>query len=118
MDPRGKWLASLGKPRVSRRVRAMAAGPDEKLYLVCGQFQEPCKLYSYDLAGRKGFEDLGVLAVDRSPYYAKRAYQFDAMTTGIDGTIFIGESDRRASLFLFYPGARGFEGVLNPSNPR
>jgi hypothetical protein len=118
MDPRGQWLVNLGKARVSRRVRAMAIGPDEKLYLVCGQFQEPCKLYSYDLAGRKGFQDLGVLAVDRSPYYAKRAYQFDAMTTGIDGTIFIGESDRRASLFLFYPGARGFDGGLNPSNPR
>ena len=96
----------------------MAVGPNEQLYMICGQFQEPCKLYSYDLAGRKGFQDLGVLAVDRSPYYAKRAYQFDAMTAGIDGTIFIGESDRRGSLFLFLPGARGFEGGLNPSNPR
>jgi len=118
MDAPRQSLVNLGKPRVSRRVRAMAVGPDEKLYLVCGQFQEPCKLYSYDLAGRKGFQDLGVLAVDRSPYYAKRAYQFDAMTTGVDGTIFIGESDRRGSLFLFYPGARGFEGGLNPNNPR
>jgi len=118
MDPRGRWLTNLGKARVSRRVRAMAVGSDEKLYLLCGQIQEPVKLYSYDLAGRRGFEDLGVLAVDRSPYYAKRAYQFDAMTTGIDGTIFLGESDRRGSLFLFFPGGRGFDGVLNPSNPR
>lgn len=118
MDVARQTLANLGKPRVSRRVRAMAVGPDERLYLVCGQFQEPCKLYSFDLARRGGFQDLGVLAVDRSPYYAKRAYQFDAMTTGIDGTLFIGESDRRGSLFLFFPGARGFEGGLNPANPR
>jgi hypothetical protein len=77
-----------------------------------------CKLYSYDLDGQDGFRDWGVLAVDRSPYYAKRAYQFDAMSTGIDGTIFIGESDRRACLFLFIPGGEGFPGGFNPSNPR
>lgn len=118
IDLKSQSLVNLGKPRVSRRIRAMAVGPDDKLYMICGQFQEPCKLYSYDLSGRKGFEDLGVLAVDRSPYYAKRAYQFDAATTGIDGTIFIGESDRRAALFLFFPGAHPFPGVLNPANPR
>lgn len=111
-------ITNLGKPRLSRRVRAMTLGPDSRLYLMCGDFEEPCKLISYDLGGSEGFRDWGVLAVDRSPYYAKRAYQFDAMTTGIDGTVFIGESDRRASLFLFFPGAKGFEGGFNPSNPR
>lgn len=111
-------LTNLGKPRLSRRVRAMTPGPDGRIYMICGEFEEPCKLMSYDIAGREGFRDWGVLAVDRSPYYAKRAYQFDAMATGIDGTVFIGESDRRASLFLFFPGARGFDGNLNPSNPR
>lgn len=111
-------LTNLGKPRLSRRVRAMTPGPDGRLYMICGEFEEPCKLMSYDISGREGFRDWGLLAVDRSPYYAKRAYQFDAMATGLDGTIFIGESDRRASLFLFFPGARGFEGSLNPSNPR
>jgi len=111
-------VVNLGKPRVARRVRAMTLGPDERLYLLCGEFQDVCKLCSYDLTGREGFRDWGVLAVDRSPYYAKRAYQFDAMTTGLDGTIFLGESDRRAGLFLFHPGGQGFEGGLNPSNPR
>lgn len=111
-------LASLGKPRVSRRVRAMAVGPDQRLYLICGEFEEACKLYSYGLDGREGFRSWGVLAVDRSPYYAKRAYQFDAMAVGLDGTLFLGESDRRASLFLFTPGAAGFSGGLNPHNPR
>lgn len=96
----------------------MTLGLDERLYLICGEFQEPCKLYSYDLTGREGFREWGVLAVDRSPYYAKRAYQFDAMATGADGTIFLGESDRRASLFLFIPGGQTFEGGFNPSNPR
>jgi hypothetical protein len=56
--------------------------------------------------------------VDRSPYYAKRAYQFDAITTGIDGTLFLGESERRACLYMFIPGAKQFPGGFNPRNPR
>lgn len=118
MEPSAERLDNLGKPRVSRRVRGMAVGPDRKLYLICGEFEEPCKLYSFDLAGERGFQDLGVLAVDRSPYYAKRAYQFDAIACATDGTLFLGESDRRGSLFLYFPGTRGFPGTLNPSNPR
>jgi hypothetical protein len=59
-----------------------------------------------------------VLGVDRSPYYAKIAYQFDAMTVAPDGSVFIGESDRRAKLFIFIPGAQVMPGVLNPTNPR
>lgn len=118
MQPDRGRIVNLGKPRLSRRVRAMTLGPDERIYMICGEFQEPCKLCSYDVTGQEGFRDWGVLSVDRSPYYAKRAYQFDAMATGIDGTIFIGESDRRASLFLFIPGGKGFEGGLNPTNPR
>jgi hypothetical protein len=55
--------------------------------------------------------------VDRSPYYAKRAYQFDAMTVGPDGTVFCGESDRRGKLFFYIPGEDKFKGTLNPTNP-
>lgn len=118
LDAARERLVNLGKPRLSRRVRGMTRGPDNRLYLLCGEFEEPCKLYSYGLDGQEGFRDWGGLTVDRSPYYAKRAYQFDAMTTGIDGTIFMGESDRRACLYLFIPGAQMFPGGLNPKNPR
>ena len=111
-------LVNLGKPRLSRRVRGMTLGPDNRLYLLCGEFQEPCKLISYGVDGQEGFRDWGCLAVDRSPYYAKRAYQFDAMATGVDGTVFLGESERRAGLYLFLPGAVPFPGGFNPRNPR
>jgi hypothetical protein len=111
-------LVNLGKPRLSRRVRGMTLGQDNRLYLICGEFEEPCKLFSYGVDGQEGFRDWGGLTVDRSPYYAKRAYSFDAMTTGIDGTIFMGESDRRACLYMFFPGAVPFPGGFNPKNPR
>ena len=118
MRAESEQIVNLGKPRIHRRVRATVLGPDERLYMICGEFEDACKLISYDTTGREGFRDWGVLTVDRSPYYAKRAYQFDAMTVGMDGTIFIGESDRRACLFMFLPGGEKFEGGFNPSNPR
>lgn len=112
-------LKILGKPMVERRVRAMTIANDQKLYMVCGEKDNVCRLFSYDLSERQeGFEDYGVLGVDRSPYYAKIGYQFDAMCTAADGTVFIGESDRRAKLFMYMPGGSVFPGVLNPTNPR
>ena len=30
--------------------------------------------------------------------------QFDCMTTGLDGTIYLGESERKSHLFLYIPG--------------
>lgn len=112
-------ISVYGKPRVERRVRAMTLGTDQRIYLICGEKDNVCRLFSYDLSERReGFLDYGVLGVDRSPYYAKIGYQFDAMCTAADGTIFIGESDRRAKLFYYIPGGNIVKGALNPTNPR
>ncbi len=112
-------LIVLGKPMVERRVRAMTLGNDQQIYMICGEKDNVCRMFSYDLSEKnEGFKDYGVLGVDRSPYYAKIGYQFDAMCTVADGTIFIGESDRRAKLFFYVPGGNIFPGVLNPTNPQ
>lgn len=115
IDLKAQRTHVIGKPRVQRRMRALDAGRDGRLYMLCGETDMMCKLYSYDAAS--GFHDLGVLAVDRSPYYAKRAYRFDAMAVGRDGTVFLGESDRRGKLFLHTPVAEPFPGDMNPTNP-
>ena len=115
-QPNANRLLSWGKPRVERRVRAATQGRDGRLYMIAGEKDNVCRLFSFRLD--EGYLDWGVLGVDRSPYYAKIAYQFDAMCTGADGTVFIGESDRRAKLFMFVPGADVMPGVLNPTNPR
>lgn len=116
-QPSHDRLVSWGKPRVERRIRAATLGKqDDRLYLIAGEKDSVCRLFSFDR--ESGYLDWGVLGVDRSPYYAKVAYQFDAMATAADGTILIGESDRRGKLFLFIPGAEVMPGVLNPTNPR
>jgi len=112
-------LIVLGKPRVERRVRAMTLGKDQRLYMICGEKNNVCRMFTYDLSNKQeGFNDYGVLGVDRSPYYAKIGYQFDSMCTAKDGTIFIGEGDRRAKLFFYIPGGNIMKSALNPSNPR
>ena len=114
--PNANRLVSWGKPRVERRIRAATLGGDGRLYMIAGEKDNVCRLFSFDR--ENGHLDYGVLGVDRSPYYAKIAYQFDAMATAGDGTICIGESDRRAKLFFFIPGGEIMPGVLNPTNPR
>ena len=107
----------LGKPRIMRRMRAMTIGLDNKIYMITGEPERSSKLHTYDLSGKEGFRELGIFAVDRSPYYTKRAYQFDAMAVGPDGTVFCGESDRRGALFMYFPLKNKFKGSLNPTNP-
>jgi hypothetical protein len=104
LDPIAMKVINLGKMRASRRLRCLSVGPDGKIYIMAGErsSSRPCQFYSYDpLTG--GYNDLGLLIVDRSPYYYWRGQQFDAMTTGKDGTIYIGESERRSHLFLYIP---------------
>ncbi len=115
-QPNANKLQSWGKPRVERRMRAAAFGKDGRLYMIAGEKDNVCRLFSF--RRDEGYLDWGVLGVDRSPYYAKIAYQFDSMATAADGTVLIGESDRRAKLFMFIPGAEVMPGVLNPTNPR
>lgn len=118
VDLKAEVVHSLGKPRVMRRIRAMKIGRDDVMYLITGELERICKLHAYDLKAQSGFRELGPFAVDRSPYYSRRANQFDAMAIGPDNTVFCGESDRGGKLFFYLPGSPGFPGVLNPANPR
>ena len=102
IDPASMELINLGKVRGSRRLRCLTIGMDGKVYLMAGErsSSRPCQFYCFN-PQTGGFEDLGLLIVDRSPYYYWRGQQFDAMTTGKDGTLYIGESERRSHLFLY-----------------
>jgi hypothetical protein len=117
LDLENEKTIVLGKPRIMRRMRAMKIGKDDTVYMISGEFERSCKLHTFDLTGEKGFQDLGPFAVDRSPYYSWRAYQFDSMSIGPDGTVFCGESDRRGKLFFYIPGPGVFKEGLNPTNP-
>lgn len=118
LDLKNNHITNLGKARISRRIRAMTMDKNQNLYFIAGELGEPCKLISYNTKHEDGFKNWSYISVDHSPYYAKRAYQFEAIATGVDGSIFIGESDRRGKLFIFIPGGDIIKGGLNPKNPR
>ena len=46
---------------------------------------------------------LGMLEVNRRPYYTWHAWIIDSLAIGNDGTIYLGESERKSRLYLYYP---------------
>ena len=101
-DPQTETVTNLGKPIDQMRIRALTFGMDDKLYGIAGERTNRCRFFSYD-PDTGGYLDFGFIYVDRTPYYKWRAIQFDAMVTGVNGIIYLGESERRSHLFLFYP---------------
>jgi len=101
-NPQTEEIVNLGKPLDQMRIRALTVGLDGKIYGIAGERKDRCHFFYYD-PDAGGYTDLGIINVDRTPYYMWMGKQFDTMATGLDGTIYIGESERRSHLFLFYP---------------
>lgn len=101
-NPETADVINLGKPLDQMRIRALTVGLDNKIYGIAGERKDKCRFFCYDPC-KGGYTDFGIIEVDRTPYYLWMGKQFDAMATGLDGTIYIGESERKSHLFLFYP---------------
>lgn len=72
------------------------------LYGVGGGKDDMARLFSYE-PSTGAYDVLGFVDVNRRPYYTWQAYVVDAMASGSDGTIYIGENERTSKLYLFYP---------------
>jgi streptogramin lyase len=101
-DPETMEMANLGKPMWQYRIRGLAFSKDGDLWGVGGERGGAARLFVYRTE-LGGFENLGLLDVNRSPYYAWLAFEAESMIAGPDGTIFIGESGRISHLYLLYP---------------
>jgi hypothetical protein len=100
-DPDRLTAENLGKPLNQYRIAGLVNGTNGKIYGVGGDEEELARLFSYD--PKTGtYEILGFVDVNRRPYYTWQAYVIKAMTAGLDGTIYIGESERISKLYLFY----------------
>lgn len=101
-DPEAKKISNLGKPIMQNRIRGLAFSFDGDLYGMGGEPGGAVRLFVYRTA-EGSYENLGLLDVNRAPYYAWLAYDAGSMVTGQDGTIFIGETGRMAHLYILYP---------------
>lgn len=102
LDPATLQLTNLGKPLNQYRIRGLAFGRNGKLYGVGGDDDEMARLFSYDPTSGS-YEMLGMVDVNRRPYYSWQAYVIDAVVAGSDGTIYIGQAERKSKLYLYYP---------------
>jgi outer membrane protein assembly factor BamB len=101
-DPAKLTVTNLGKPLLAPEITGLALAPDGKIYGVGGSDQDMARLFSYDPA-EGAYNLLGFVDVNRRPYYSWQAYEIKAVTSGLDGTIYLGESERISRLYLFFP---------------
>lgn len=66
---------------------------------------ETARLPSYD-PERGVYEVLGMVDVNRRPYYSWRAHVIGAMALGPEGTVYVGQSERKSKLYLCCPEPR------------
>jgi hypothetical protein len=104
-DPKKLTVENLGKPLMQSRIRGLVFSSNGKLYGVGGDDDEMARLFSYDPA-RGTYEILGIIDVNRRPFYSWRAYVIDAMAIGLDDTIYLGQAERKSKLYLYYPEPR------------
>jgi hypothetical protein len=95
-------LDNLGKPLNQYRIRGLVFARNGKLYGVGGDDDEMARLFSYD-PSNGAYQMLGMIDVNRRPYYSWQAYVIDAMAVGADGTVYLGQSERKSKLYLYYP---------------
>jgi streptogramin lyase len=101
-DPERRRMENLGKPLNQYRIRGLVTTAAGKLYGIGGDTDEMARLFSYDPA-RGVYEMLGMIDVNRRPYYSWQGYVFDSMAIGADGTVYMGQAERKSKLYLFYP---------------
>ena len=85
------------------RIRAMTVGADGRIYGIGGQDRiGMSRLFVFDPEAHT-FEDLGIVQVSHVPYMEWTGLIFDAMVTGHDGSLYLGEAEYRGKLFIYTP---------------
>jgi hypothetical protein len=102
-DPRTEDVRSLGKATAEQRCRALAVGLDGTVYGLNGDVDGMAHLFRYD-PERHELVDLGMPMAAVQRFW--HGYEFDAACTGRSGEIYLGESDRVAHLFIYFPPVR------------
>ena len=98
-DTETEQLLTLGKPCAQSRISAMTRSAG-KIFMVAGEPDDCAHLGCYDDATRE-LRDLGCpLARSERPW---NGYRFEAMVTGRNGVVFLGEYDRISQLFMYFP---------------
>lgn len=101
LDPTGPSVEYLGRPTRRKGIPALAVTLDGRLYGVSDAAGEIGRLFVYEPESGC-LRDLGMIECGGVPKFWP-GHHFGAMTVGLDGEIYIGESDRISHLFIYFP---------------
>jgi hypothetical protein len=96
-------IQTYGKPISGPRIRAITRGSDGTIFGLAGKPGDVTHLFRF-MPSSGEMRDLGVPLVSYPKIWT--GYEFDAMLTGRNGEILLGESDRISHLFIYYPPIR------------
>jgi hypothetical protein len=103
IDLRTERLTTLGKPTAESHIRSLALNHDGMLWGLAGMDADITHLFSCDTETGET-ADRGILRA-KIPY-TWVVHRADVLRTGLDGQVFIGESDALSHLLLYYPPMR------------
>jgi len=102
-DPESEKMMNYGKPLIETKIRTMTLGKDGNIYGIGGEDRTGMsRLFQFDTRTHT-FNDLGIVQVSHVPYQETTGLIFDAMVTGKDGSIYLGQSEYRSKLFIYIP---------------
>ncbi len=99
-DPKEERIINLGKPSIESHIRGITVGRDGMIWGLCGTDDELVHLIRYDPLNRN-LEDFGMARAKMPKTWIM--HKADALITGADGELFIGESDAISHLFIYCP---------------
>ncbi len=99
-DPASEKLVNIGKPSIESHIRGITVGHDGIIWGLCGTDDELVHLFRYDPSDRT-LEDSGMVRAKMPKTWIM--HKADALITGADGELYIGESDAISHLFIYYP---------------
>jgi hypothetical protein len=99
-DPQEERLVSLGKPARESNIRGLAVGRDGIVWGLCGAQDELTHLVRHDPLTRES-GDCGMMRAKQPKTWI--VHTADALITGPDGELYIGESDALSHLMIYHP---------------
>lgn len=100
LDPREERIVNLGKPSIENGIRGITVGNDGVVWALSGAPDELTHLVRYDPLKRE-MADFGLLRAKQPKTWI--VHRADAMVTGPDGEIVIGETDALSHLIIYHP---------------
>lgn len=99
-------VVNLGKPNRQSNLRALCEGLDGRLYGLVEEQGGLAHLFRFDPETR-GLTDLGIVGSSFPEHWI--AHCLGALSVGVNGEVYIGETDALSHLFIYHPpvGRRG-----------